>query len=217
MNNDFRQRVFLPVIMPVGAVIGFFGFAFMLSRVLLAVDEMASTAIALGLATYVLAVAGIVSAKARITSRALFVGVTLGILAVVAAGTIAASVGMREIHHAEGGGEAAAAPTEGETAQPAADVTEGAAAGDELEFTAVDIDFEEAPESTAAGTKTVVLVNDGQSLHNVTFPDISDDPVVEADPGQTAEGEVELEPGTYEFICNVPGHENLMNGELTVE
>ena len=25
------------------------------------------------------------------------------------------------------------------------------------------------------------------------------------------------EPGTYEYICNVPGHDASMNGELTIE
>lgn len=130
MNNDFRQRVFLPIILPLGVIVGFFGFAFMLSRVLLAVEEGASTAIALGLALYILAIAAIVSSKPKITSRALAVGVTLGLVAVVAAGLIATAAGIREIEHPAGteehGGEApdaAATPgaTPGATATPEAE------------------------------------------------------------------------------------------------
>lgn len=223
MNDDFRQRVFLPVLMPLGVIIGFFGFAFMLSRVLLAVPEMASTTIALGLATYVLIVAAVVAAKPRITSRALAVGVTLGIVAVVGAGVIAGAAGMRELEHAaaegdapapaEGAGGGTEAPTEGDAAEG-----DGAATEEGLTFTAVDIDFTQAPTGTVpAGEHEVVLVNEGQAPHNVTIPALQDAPIVEALGGETASASVTLEPGTYEYFCSVPGHEALMNGEFTAE
>lgn len=221
MNNDFRQRVFLPIMLPVGVIVGFFGFAWMLSRVLLAVEAGASTAIAIGLAAYVLAIAGLVASRPRITSRALAVGVTLGVVAIVAAGTLAAAAGMREIHHEE---EAAAGEEGQESGDPAAAPGGEAAAEnaappeDALHFTAIDIDFTEAPpETVPAGEKTLTLVNEGQAIHNVTIPALGDNPVVEAGGGETAEEIVTLEPGTYEFFCSVPGHEALMNGEFTVE
>ena len=221
MNNDFRQRVFLPVILPLGVIVGFFGFAFMLSRVLLAVDEMASTTIAIGLAAYVLAIAAVVSSRPRITSRALAVGVTLGIIGVVAAGLIAAGAGMRDIEHiaAEGEGEAAGEEPAGSgDGAPAPEATAASSSEEgQLEYVAVDIDFETAPETAAAGPQMVTLTNNGAAPHNVTFPDLDEAPVVEAAPGETATGEIELEPGTYTFICSVPGHETSMNGELTVE
>ena len=221
MNDDFRQRVFLPVLMPLGVILGFFGFAFMLSRVLLAVPEMASTTIALGLATYVLVVAAMVAAKPRITSRALAVGVTLGIVAVVGAGVLAAGAGMREVEHAaaEGDEPAPAEGAGGGTEPPAeADATEGGDAAEGLAFTAVDIEFTSAPTGTVpAGELEVVLVNEGQTLHNVTIPALGDSPIVEAEGGEEASGSVTLEPGTYQYICSVPGHESLMNGEFTAE
>jgi plastocyanin len=215
MNNDFRQRVFLPVIMPIGVVLGFIGFAFMLSRVLLAVPEFASTFIALGLAAYILLIAGLVSARPRITSRALAVGVTLGLLGVLAAGMIAASAGMRELEHAEAaggehGGEGEA-PAGGEASEGGGSETAA------FEWVAIDISFESAPETTKAGKQTITLINNGQAPHNVTFPDLGEDPVVEAEGGQSAEAEINLKPGTYEYICSVPGHEATMNGTLTVE
>ena len=217
MNNDFRQRVFLPIILPIGAIIGFFGFAFMLSRVLLAVEEFASTFIALGLAAYILAIAAVVSSRPRITSRALAVGVSLGLVAVVVSGLLAAGAGMRELEHAAGGEAPAEStdPSAGGPSEPVADAGEDAA--DQLEWVAIDIDFEQAPTTAPAGEQQVLLTNNGQSIHNVTIPDVSEDPIVEAGAGETATGVVELEPGTYEFICSVPGHESLMKGELTVE
>ena len=219
MNNDFRQRVFLPVIMPIGVVLAFIGFAFMLSRVLLAVAEFASTFIAFGMAAYILLIASLVSARPRITSRALAVGVTLGLLGVLAAGVIAAAAGMRELEHAAAAGGEHGGEGEGEEHAPAAgDESEGTGtASAAFEFVAVDISFESAPETTKAGKQTITLVNDGQAPHNVTFLELSEDPVVEADPGSSAEAEVDLKPGTYEYICSVVGHEASMNGTLTVE
>jgi plastocyanin len=217
MNNDFRQRVFLPIILPVGAVAGFFGFAFMLSRVLLAVDEFASTFIALGLAAYILAIAAIVSSRPRITSRALAVGVSLGLVAVVVSGVLAAGAGMRELEHA---GEPATAAESGEGGEgaPAEGASEGAQeGGGPLEWVAIDIEFEQAPTTATAGPQEVTLVNNGQAEHNVTIPDLGEDPILVAAGGESVTEEVELEPGTYQFFCSVPGHESLMNGELTVE
>jgi plastocyanin len=217
MNNDFRQRVFLPFLMPLGVIAGFFGFAFMLSRVMLAVPEMAATAIAIGLAAYILAVAAVVAAKPRITSRALAVGVTLGIVGIVGAGAVAAGAGMRELEH--GPAEADAGQGGPDAPEPDPDAQDATATDDtQLSFTAVDIDYSEAPSGTiAAGEKNIVLVNEGQALHDVTIPALGDSPVVEAAGGETASATVTIEPGTYEFFCSVPGHEALMNGEFTAE
>jgi len=207
MNDDLRQRVFLPIMMPLAVMVGFIGFAFALSRVLLAVPEAAATTIALAVAAYILVVAALVAAKPMITSRALAVGVTVACVAVLAAGTLAGAAGMRELHAEEEaatgeGGEGGEAPT-GESAGNA--------------FVAIDIEFEAAPEELPAGDTTIELINEGATLHNVTIDDLDpDEPVVEAQPGETQSAQVQLEPGTYRYHCNVPGHEPTMNGEFTV-
>jgi plastocyanin len=89
---------------------------------------------------------------------------------------------------------------------------EGAAAG--ATWVAVDIAFESAPSTLPAGETEITLQNNGAAAHNVT---INDELIVEAQGGQSASGTVSLEPGTYEYICSVPGHESLMTGEITVE
>ena len=82
-------------------------------------------------------------------------------------------------------------------------------------WVAVDIAFDAAPESVPAGETTITLDNQGQTVHNVT---INDEVVVEAQAGSSEEGTFNFEAGeTYEYICSVPGHESLMNGEITVE
>ena len=90
----------------------------------------------------------------------------------------------------------------------------GGDGGGEATWVAVDINFESAPSTLPAGEQEITLVNDGQAPHNVT---IDGELAVEAEPGQTATATVNLDPGTHEFICSVPGHEGSMNGELTVE
>ena len=99
-------------------------------------------------------------------------------------------------------------------AAASAGATDGGGGGGEATWVAVDISFESAPESIPAGPQTITLVNNGQAVHNVT---IDGETIVEAQGGETQEGEVDLEPGTHEYICSVPGHDSSMNGELTVE
>lgn len=205
MNEDFRQRVFIPLIMPLGVLVTFLAVAFSLSRVLLAVPEIVATFIALTIAGYILLIASLVSQRPNITSRALGAGLALGLMAVLASGVVAASAGMRELHHDE---EGAAPAGEGHDA-------EGEAAGPPNTFVAVDIAFDAAPEELPAGEAEITLVNEGASLHTVVFDDLGDEPVLEAQPGETVSGTVDLPPGEHRYYCDVPGHEALMNGTLT--
>lgn len=205
MNSDFRKRVLLPIFLPLLAVAGIIGFAFALSRVLLAVSETGSNFIALFLAMYLLALAGLISARPRISSKALGVGLVVGLLSVGVAGVLAAQAGMRDLHHEE---EHAA----GEEKDPAAaELPEGAQV-----WVAVDNAFPEAPTSIPAGEVIVAIRNDGGAPHNVTFEEA--DVKVAAPGGQAASETYELEPGTYTYYCDVPGHRAQgMEGQVTVQ
>ena len=90
----------------------------------------------------------------------------------------------------------------------------GGGAANEPTWVAIDIEFESAPTTLPAGETEITLANQGQVEHNVT---IEGETIVTAGPGATEAGSITLEPGTYEYICNVPGHEGAMNGEFTVE
>lgn len=107
---------------------------------------------------------------------------------------------------------------------PAAELSEAAAAsegaseggaggGEDATWVAVDIDFAEAPAEAPAGGE-ITLVNEGAATHNVT---IEDQVIVEAAGGETKSATLNLEPGTYEYVCSIPGHESLMNGEVEVK
>ncbi len=67
-----------------------------------------------------------------------------------------------------------------------------------------------------AGTVEFELVCEDAVNHNLVIEEL-DEEVAACSPGETVTGEVDLEPGTYTYICTVPGHESSMRGELTVE
>lgn len=211
MNKDFRERVFLPALLPLLLIAGFFIFSFGLSRVLLAVPDTTATFIALVVAGYLLVVAGLVAARPHIPARALGVGLIIGLVGVGAAGAVGAAAGMREIPHEEeeaAGGEEGAEGEEG-----AAEAPEGA-----LVFVAIDIDFQEAPETAEAGELTFFLDNQGGIIHDVTIEEEGDETVVEAQGGETDEGTIDLDAGTYTYYCSVAGHREAgMEGTLEVQ
>lgn len=212
MSPEFRQRVLLPVLLPLLLLGLFFAFAFSLSRVLLAVPSATTaTFLALLVAGYLLALAGVVSARPNIPPRALGVAMVIGMGGVVLAGALGASAGMREVHPA--GEESAAEDGEGGGEGGGGEIPE-----DALEFVAVDIDFEDAPETAESGEVTVAIDNQGNLPHDVTFEEVGEEPVVEADAGETATDTVELEPGTYTYYCSVGTHrESGMEGTLEVQ
>lgn len=207
MNSDFRTRVLLPLLLPPLLVAGFIGYAFALSRVLLAVPQAGSNMIALFIAAYMLGVGGLVSARSRISSKALGVALTVGLLAVGVSGILAAQAGMRNFHE-EAEGEHAA---EGEEPAAAAALPEGA-----LVWVTKDIEFADAPATIPAGEAVLAIDNQGGIAHNVTFEGA--DVVIEAEGGKTASDTFTLEPGTYTYFCSVPGHREAgMEGSVTVE
>jgi plastocyanin len=98
-------------LMPVGIpVVGFFAIAslmFLMSRILLAVPEMASTWIALAVAAVILAVASLIALRPSISNRTIVAGLALGGVLMLVGGFVAAAVGERHIeHHGPAGHEA---------------------------------------------------------------------------------------------------------------
>jgi plastocyanin len=69
--------------------------------------------------------------------------------------------------------------------------------------------------SASAGTVEFELTCEDGVNHNLVIEE-TDETVAECAPGETATGSVELDAGTYTYLCTVPGHESRMIGELTV-
>lgn len=110
-------------------------------------------------------------------------------------------------------------PTDGAT-----NGTDTAPAGEAttLEIPVVDgtaLEYEVTEISAPAGTITMTSTNPQTIPHNIAI-DTADGPVLGevVSDGGVSEITVELEPGTYEYYCSVPGHREAgMVGTLTVE
>ncbi len=66
-----------------------------------------------------------------------------------------------------------------------------------------------------AGTLSVAIVCERGANHNLVIEETGEE-VAACVPGQTAFGEVTLDPGLYTYVCTVPGHEVTMRGVLEV-
>jgi plastocyanin len=108
-----------------------------------------------------------------------------------------------------GGGDAAG-DADRDVAGGAADAATVAVVGrDDLTW-----DTEEL--SAASGPITVQLTCEPAVNHNLVIEE-TDELVAECAPGETVTATVDLEPGSYTYVCTVPGHERTMRGTLTVD
>ncbi len=87
-----------------------------------------------------------------------------------------------------------------------------AQAGDVMVL-AQNVDYPEAV-TAPAGTFGVVVQNKDAFRH--TFVIEGQDVKLQVPSGKTRRLQVNLPPGAYSFICDVPGHEEVMKGTLTV-
>ncbi len=92
------------------------------------------------------------------------------------------------------------------------------AADGTIEIEASDLAFDPTQLSATAGEIEVVMDNVGSAEHDFAIAEAGDEVVVQAAPGESATGTIELEAGTYTFYCAVPGHREAgMEGTLTVQ
>ncbi|MFU8841220.1 MAG: plastocyanin/azurin family copper-binding protein [Nitriliruptoraceae bacterium] len=70
--------------------------------------------------------------------------------------------------------------------------------------------------TTDAGVVEFELVCEDAVNHNIVIDEL-DAEVAACAPGATSRGSIQLDPGTYTYVCTVPGHEGTMRGTLTVE
>jgi len=77
-----------------------------------------------------------------------------------------------------------------------------------------DFGFSGVPASAPCGTLVVTEVNTGQADHNIDFNGQAGGVI---SPGQNQTFKVNLTPGSYSYICDVPGHDGLgMHGQITI-
>jgi plastocyanin len=88
------------------------------------------------------------------------------------------------------------------------------AQGGDIAVAARNVEFEPANLSAEAGEVAVFVDNKDSFRHTFSIDDLDVD--LEVPGGKAARVEFTAEPGSYEFYCAVPGHED-MKGELVIE
>jgi uncharacterized cupredoxin-like copper-binding protein len=114
---------------------------------------------------------------------------------------------------------------DGDTAATTTETTGAAdaagAAGETVDVTATDFEFDPSDPTVKPGEVTFDVTNDGETLHNIEVEGPSGEAELPEDlqPGDSGELSVDLsEPGKYRFYCPVGNHEQLgMVGEVTVK
>jgi uncharacterized cupredoxin-like copper-binding protein len=97
------------------------------------------------------------------------------------------------------------------------DSTEGASSADEtVTLVTKEFYFEPDTVTVAAGSTEIVVDNSGGMVeHDFTLEELGVE--IYAAPGDTEREVVDLESGSYEFFCSIPGHREAgMEGTLTV-
>ncbi|MGH9189604.1 MAG: cupredoxin domain-containing protein [Acidimicrobiales bacterium] len=199
-----REANLLPLGLPVVGLLSIASVMFFMSRILLAVSEIGSTFVALGVAVLVMVVATVSALRPSLSSRSLTAVLVAGSLLMVGGGLVAAAAGERKIEH-HGAGE------------------EGHGGGGEAhEISAKDIAFDKTELSLAAGgTARIAFHNEDKDVpHNIgiyTAVDLAE----EIFKGEVVTGPETItyefpapEPGTYYFHCDI--HPN-MKGEVIVK
>ncbi|HEV3401800.1 MAG TPA: hypothetical protein VG078_08250 [Acidimicrobiales bacterium] len=97
-----RRIDLAPLGLPVLGLFTIFALMFFISRVLLAVPEQASTAIALAVAVAILGGASLAALRPSMSSRTLAAVLAISAVLLTAGGVVAAAVGQREVHRPPG-------------------------------------------------------------------------------------------------------------------
>lgn len=205
--NGFRNRILLPLLVPVGAAAVLVLLIFNISRILLWLEEENSPnvatvgAIIAGSAVFFGCVYFAKQIQARTAGYSVLGFSVIGLIFFGGYG-----MGATDNHGAEEaagghGGEAVAAP----------------AAGGTFDVKGTEFFFDPKEATVAGGLVTINLTNVGTVAHTVVIEGVPDFNKVVAVKGSTGTGTGMLEEGEYVFFCDETGHRaGGMEGKLTV-
>lgn len=205
--KEFRDRVLIPLSIPVISLAVIAVVVLNISRMLIALEERNSanfaTAMAIVVGSVVLGVFTYISAVGEQRSKNNAAVLAMSGVLVLFGGL----VGYEAIREKEEAEHAEAA--HGEITGPA-DVT----------IDAIDIGFTQKEAQAAAKPDGIIIeyVNAGSQAHTLLFEEFPQFPKLEVtSKGATDKGVAKLTPGSYTYFCDIPGHRAAgMEGKLTV-
>ena len=114
VNRVARNRLLLPLEIPIVGAIGLGAIVLLVSRILLAVSKLGSVYVAIGAAALILLVAALIATRETLSRNAIVTAIVIGGALLLIAGIISAAVGPRDIeeHSEEHSEEAAVALVE---------------------------------------------------------------------------------------------------------
>lgn len=198
--KELRDRVLIPLAVPLVALAVIVVVVLNFSRVLLALEGEVATIVAILTASAVLFGCAWFSSRGEARSPA-----NVGVLAV--AGMLLVFSGLTAMAkiNEEKSEAAADKPPPLPSGPPAATIH------------AFDLGFIEKQATAPAGGAKIAYINDGTLQHTLLFDNVAGFKLSVASKGAKAEGVVKLEPGTYTYYCDVPGHRQAgMEGTMTV-
>lgn len=202
--KELRDRVLIPLAIPLAAAVVIVIIVLNFSRILLAVEERGSetlaTVIAIFVASGVLFSAAWFSARGEERSGRNVSALVGAGLVLVMAGVVGAEAIEEERR------EAAAEAAKEELGEPDLVVT----AGPGFKF--------DPPQAPAPPGKIVIeYVNADTQAHTFVIDGVPGFKLEVGAKGQKEKGEADLEPGTFTYFCDIPGHrQGGMEGSLTV-
>lgn len=204
--KQFWDRVLLPLLVPLGALAIIAVIVLNVSRVLIALEERnsadAATAMAVVLSSITLFGFTYMSARGEARSSGNTVVLALSGLLVLFGGVVGAEAIQEKVDEEKA--------HEGAADIGPADVT----------VVAFDIGFREKQLSAAAKPAGIVVeyVNEGAAAHTFLFDEVPGFKLEVTSKGATDKARTSpLDPGTYTFFCDIPGHRAAgMEGQLNV-
>jgi plastocyanin len=203
--KEFRERVLIPLLIPIGALAVIVVVVLNISRVLLALEERSGPHTVVAVA--ILIAAGILFGFSWFSSR--------GEERTAGSMSLLSVVGIMVIIAGFIGFEALA---EDQAKEKAKEKAAAGAVKPDLVVEAYDIGFREKELKIGPGKVTIQEVNTGATAHTFQIEGVSGKKLSVPSGGAKDIGTYDLQPGTYTYFCDIPGHRQAgMEGKLIVD
>jgi plastocyanin len=201
--KEFRERVLIPLLVPLGALAVIVVVVLNVSRVLLALEDRSGphtvVAVAIIIAAGILFGATYIASRGEERSAGTMSLLSVAGIMVIIAGFIGFEAIQEEASKEKPGGPALAKP--------------------DLVVHAFDIGFKEKDLKIGPGKVTIQEVNTGATAHTFVLDGVASGRKLSVPAGgATDQATFDLPAGSYTYYCDIPGHRGAgMEGKLTVD